>query len=292
MPNLDLSAKARATFIRLGRTDVCAPLQCLVGGVVLAACVGACGSGSGAAAPRAPESGGSNQSEQPAYPVSWEATLLDFTAPRTFDGQSQSSLAAALDAPWETPMQVTNGHDTAQVPSCRALLGLADTYEPAVASDFASFQDLRARCRAVALLAKARPSKVSWLHAFSLDAHAPSRLPAAFAFAVSPEDDQRVTEASALGKPWSATEAVDLLEQASPRQARYGGDASEQNVAIVGYGDFNGDGVEDLLLLSHGRLTEGSLKSTRLFAITQDGPDQPMTRLLPLESGSEPGQVR
>lgn len=278
---------------RPGRTGTCAQrLRCLVVGVVVTASAGACGSGSGAAAPRVPESGGSDQSEQSAYPVSWEATLLSFAAPRTFDGQLQSSLAAALDAPWETPMQVTNGHDTAEVPSCRALLGLAGTYEPAVASDFATFQDLQARCRAVALLAEARPSKVSWLHAFALDEQAPSRLPAEFAFAVSPEDDQRVTEASSLGKPWSAIESVHLLEQASPRQARYSGDASEQNLAIVGYADVNGDGVEDLLVLSHGRLTEGSLKSTRLLVITQDGPDQPTTRLLPIESAGDHGQVR
>lgn len=289
MSNLDLPVNTRAPFTRRRRTHVRGQwLQCLVVGVAFAACAGACGSGSGATAPRVPESGGSVQSEQSAYPVSWEATLLDLAAPRTFDSQSQSSLAAALDAPWETPMQVTNGQDTAEVPACRALLGLADTYEPAIASDFATFQDLQARCRAVALLSEARPSTVSWLHAFTLDEQAPSRLPAAFAIAISPEDDQRVAQASAAGKPWSEIESVHLLGQASPRQARYGGDASEQNIAIVGYGDFNGDSVEDLVLLSHDRLTEGSLRSTRLFVITQDGPDQATTRLLPTDGG--PGQ--
>ena len=64
-------------------------------------------------------------------------------------------------------------------------------------------------------------------------------------------------------------------------QARYGADTSEQNLLIFGQGDVNGDGYEDLLVLSRGRLTEGSWKSTRLFVLTQQRAGEQVIRVLP-----------
>jgi len=78
---------------------------------------------------------------------------------------------------------------------------------------------------------------------------------------------------------------VRLLDQSSASEARFGASASEQNLTIVGQGDVNGDGFEDLLLLSRGRLTEGSLKSTRLLLLTQESGEEPTMRLLALDLG-------
>jgi hypothetical protein len=52
---------------------------------------------------------------------------------------------------------------------------------------------------------------------------------------------------------------------------------------VLGKGDVNGDGVEDLLLLSRGRLTEGSLKSTRLLVLTQESAEARIMRIVPLD---------
>lgn len=219
------------------------------------------------------------------YEVRWHPTLLaSIDGPPPADHQ-QSTLEARLAEEWQDALQVTNGQRTVEARSCRTLLSLGSTYETVVASEFNVYQDREAQCRAAALLVRAQPAKTSFLHGFALDAQAPNRLPAALAFSVSPEDDERVAQATARDEPWSAVEEVRLLEQVSVSEARFGAGASEQSLTIVGQGDVNGDGLEDLLLLSRGRLTEGSLKSTRLLLLTQESSEESTLRLLALDLG-------
>jgi hypothetical protein len=206
--------------------------------------------------------------------------LLEFMSDPA-PAKEQSTLETRLGQQWQDALELTNGKRTVEARSCRALLSLDGTYETVVPSDFDVYQDREARCRAAALLARAQPSKTSFLRGFALDAQAPNRLPAALAFTVSPEDEQRVSQATARGEAWSDVADVRLLEQASTGEARFGADASEQHLSIVGQGDVNGDGFEDLLLLSRGRLTEGSLKSTSLLVLTQKSAKERTMRLLP-----------
>jgi hypothetical protein len=257
------------------------------GTVMAVALTSACGNAQSGVSPHtAAETRGSQQAPKE-YAVNWSPSLLEFIGhPAPADGQ-QSALEARLGQAWEDALQLTNGQRTVEARSCRALLDLDGTYETVVPSEFNVYQDLEAQCRAAALLVRAQPSKTSFVHGFALDAQAPNRLPAALAFTVSPEDEQRVSQASARGESWSAVEDVHLLEQASADEARFGANASEQHLTIVGHGDVNGDGVEDLLLLSRGRLTEGSLKGTRLLLLTQGSDKVPTMRLLPLNPGKE-----
>jgi hypothetical protein len=272
------------------RQGVFGPGSGAMGASVLAlALTSACGNAQSGAPPNTAAETRPGQQEPNEYPVNWPPTLLNFMPQAPADNQ-QSTLEAMLGQDWEDAFQLTNGLRTVEARSCRALLGLDGTYETVVPSDFNVYKDREAQCQAAALLVRAKPSKTSFLHGFVLDERAPNRLPAALAFTVSPEDDQRVSQASAQGKPWGAVEDVRLLEQASAAEARFGANASEQNLIILGLGDVNRDGFEDLLLLSRGRLTEGSLKSTRLLLLTQESAKEPTMRLLPLILGKrEPG---
>jgi hypothetical protein len=241
----------------------------------------ACGSAPSGAPPHTAAETRRGQPAPDEHEVSWDHTLLEFMGAPAPADQQQSTLEARLTQQWQDALQLTNGKRTIEARSCRALLGLDGTYETVVPSELDVYQDREARCRAAALLARTQPSKTSFLQGFALDAQAPNRLPAALAFTVSTEDEQRVSQATARGEPWSDVEDVRLLEQASTREARFGAEASEQHLIIVGQGDVNGDGFQDLLLISRGRLTEGSLKSTRLLLLTQEAPKEMTMRLLP-----------
>jgi hypothetical protein len=219
------------------------------------------------------------------YAVNWHPSLLKFVDPRARADNQQGTLEVRLRQAWEDALQITNGQRTVEARCCLALLDLDATYETVVPSEFNVFQDLEAQCRAAALLVRAQPSKTSFLHAFALDAQAPNRLPAAHAFTVSPEEELRVSQAAARGESWSAVEDVHLVGQVSADEARFGANASEQTLTILGHGDVNGDGVEDLLLLNRGRLTEGSLKGTRLLVLTQVSDKARTMRLLPMNPG-------
>lgn len=265
---------------------VCSPASAAIAASLWSAALTfACGNAQPGAPPHTPVEAGRGQPASKEYEVSWHRNLLEFVEPPAPVDKQQSTLEAQLGKEWQDALQLTDGQRTVEARSCRALLGLEGTYETVVASEFSVYQDREAQCRAAALLVRAQPAKTSFLHGFALDAHAPKRLPAALAFTVSPEDDERVTQATARGEPWSAVEEVRLLEQVSASEARFGANGSEQNLIIVGQGDVDGDGFEDLLLLSRGRLTEGSLKSTRLLLLTHESPKEPTMRLLPLDLG-------
>jgi len=247
---------------------------------VLAALVAACSSGPAGTPPNTPVGPGAAPEQVDPYQVTWNPTLLESVGPEASPTPALSTLDERLSQAWDTPIPVTNGGRTVEVGSCRALLELDDAYEPVVLSDFNFYQSRKANCRAAALLARARPSKSSFVRAFSLDAEAPRRLPATLAWGMSQDYEQRIAEASAHGKSWNDIEAVRLLQQVSRDEARYDVDGARQTLTIEGRGDVDGDGIEDLVLLTQGSLTEGTLKRSKVFLLTRksDG-DQPLPEL-------------
>ena len=141
------------------------------------------------------------------------------------------------------------------------------------------FDGRKVRCRALALVASAKPAKNSFVHGFVLDDSAPHRLPAGLAMDISPDDEQHVAIATKVGQRWRDVEEVKLVSRTSPDEAKYADETSEQNLILFARGDFDGDGLEDLLVLSEGRLPEGSYEATRLFLITQTATESQLTLL-------------
>lgn len=224
------------------------------------------------------------------YEVSWNPALLEFAGPQAPGATHPGALEARLDQAWEDPIRVTDGQREIEVGSCRALLALNGPYETAVMSEFNIYQIREAQCRAAALLVSARPSQATHLEDFSLDAEAPEQLPAALALAISDARAQRIAEASALGKPWRAIDDVHLQTRTSPNEARYAAEGIEQILTIAGRGDVNADGIEDLVLLSDARVTEGTLQSTKVFLLTRTSESERVLEVLPLGLGNESGR--
>lgn len=240
----------------------CSRLILLLHGVL--ACAGAA---AGGAAQGDPLDVTPNAAQQ-AFDVSWSPKLLELFAPMAVDVKGTNGLQAQLDRQWEDSFVVSNGSQTTVVTSCRSLLDLPDAYEPA-APEFEIFQGRKVRCRALALVANAMPARTSFVRGFVLDDRAPGRLPAGLAMNISPDDEQRIAEATKLGQRWRDLEEVELASQTSREEATYADETSKQSLAILARGDLNGDGLDDLLVLSEGRLPEGSYEATRLFVVTQ-----------------------
>ena len=249
--------------------------------LLLAAQLFACGSAPAGTPPHnASESAAASQ-RPGGYAVSWNPALLEFAGPQSLGVTRPSTLRARLDQAWEDPIRVTDGQTEVEVGSCRALLALDGPHETVAMPEFNIYQGREAQCRAAALLARARPSQTSLLHHLSLDARAPEHLPAALALAISSEYEQVIAEASALRKPWTAIENVHLQAQVSPSETRYAAEGLEQTLTIAGRADANSDGIEDLVLLSDARLTEGTLQSIEVFLLTRTSESEPVLRVLP-----------
>jgi hypothetical protein len=263
-----------------------APLSLLL----LVAQLLACSGGARGAPPHSASHPAAASQPSGGYEVSWNPALLEFAGPQAPGVTRPSTLEARLDQAWEDPIRVTDGQSDVEVGSCRALLALNGPHETVVVSEFNIYEIREAQCRAAALLVRARPSQTSLLHDLSLDEDAPNQLPAALALAISEERGQRIAEASALGKPWTAIDDVRLQARASPNETRYAAEGIEQVLTIAGRGDANADGFEDLMLLSDARLTEGTLQSTKAFLLTRTSDSELVLRVLPLPPGNEPAR--
>ncbi|HVZ33696.1 MAG TPA: hypothetical protein VG963_14795 [Polyangiaceae bacterium] len=221
----------------------------------------------------------------PATPraVSWDPSLSAFAPLAPNPSSDQAVLERQLAATWEDVLELRHKDERAEVTSCRTLLTLGDAYEPVRAAEFPIYRDRRVECRAIQMVVDARPSRFSTWDAFTLDSHAPERLPAAFSLAVSPDDEQRVAEFAARHEAWSKVEPVEFVASTAPNTAKYRAGPAEQVITLLARGDFNGDGVEDLLLMSHAHLTEGTYTRTRSFLITLHQPSQPVADLISVQ---------
>lgn len=215
------------------------------------------------------------------HPVYWTSALaLNNMSPSPVAIETVDDLATVMAATWDAPFNLQDGRTEKEVISvnnCDALLHVLDTspdLEPVKAFEFTAYRYRTHLCRAINTLVEAKTSTRSFVRSFMLDAAAPALLPAELAFVVSEEDqelvakyrDQTLTSLFNNEKRF-ALENVEVLNLYSMRLA----DSSDgrQEMKILGYGDFNHDGTEDLLLLVHDYITTASYRAFRLYRLTR-----------------------
>lgn len=155
----------------------------------------------------------------------------------------------------------------------------------AVMNDCASYFELSARgfearplydqlavgadCRALRAVAEAAPSRTSHLRGFRLDQDSVEVLPPDLSLVISDEDADRVEAASADGKSWLELEPIDTVTSEGEAAILVEGEGWAVRVEVLAWGDFDGDGLEDVLVKLTGWLSEGSYRTTRLLALTR-----------------------
>lgn len=180
-----------------------------------------------------------------------------------------SDIGQALQKPFDERVNVVSGSKQAALGNCLEYLKYSDEGYKA-ASDFQmrTLESLGADCRALALLKNAAPAKVSYIGDFHLDTAAPAVLPAQFAVGVSKDELESLAAAARAGKSWleyqpglKAEEAKDALsvEAAGMRS----------DLRLYARGDFNGDGVEDLIIREDYAALGGTYGGSRLFLLTR-----------------------
>ncbi len=140
-----------------------------------------------------------------------------------------------------------------------------------------------ARCRAIRLLGAARPAETSYLRDFALTPETVEYLPAMINIAPGCARFCRHVAASANRVPMSQFEMVlgaDVVhvdaELSTPNWSYLTRPfltvwtaGWEINLEIVGRGDFDGDGVDDVLVLVNGAAMAGRQVAVNLFVLTR-----------------------
>lgn len=113
----------------------------------------------------------------------------------------------------------------------------------------------------VTLVLAAKPSRLSYVEGFRLDGLALDALPSSLSWAVAPEDEDAVEEAERQGLSWRRYKPELRVLNASQDALAVDEDGARIALETKAFGDFDGDGVEDVLLFKSSRaVDEGTMR--------------------------------
>lgn len=197
---------------------------------------------------------------------------------------SQSDVIAAIDSPWyydrEVAIYTADGElerPALVLGSCADYLALQKRVWPVHISDSDAFMALAMRCKAAKLIASAERADRSFVRGLAFDRDLPGLLPPELTIAVSSSEVERVGAARA-DESWDDLAGIARNERCNSREGEhcriyYDDTAGRQKVQLVARGDFNADGVEDVLISSGDSLEGGSYWVLRMFVLTRRSPD-------------------
>lgn len=137
-----------------------------------------------------------------------------------------------------------------------------------VEKENAPFMELAVMCRATQAMLAAKKVEKSFLQDIQFDPTLPDKLPAKFAMVISLAEQQRLA-ADTSKKLWRDVLKITKTEITGEKHAKYSHDGGMQELEQVARGDFNGDGIEDMLITSRDSVEGGSYSAIRLFMVTK-----------------------
>jgi hypothetical protein len=196
------------------------------------------------------------------------------------------ALQAALDRPFDQPWKVKVGPQGPErsLASC-AQLGLEFPGGMLQSSDPADQRPLlfeRTHCRGLLWLREAKPSRQSFLGDLPLDLATARSLPDNLIPALGAPRKQRPSRRS-----WkSADPKLGLMPEPPPRPGLYlRGRNYDARLFLYGRGDFDGDGIEDILVRRDGYAIGGSYQEFGLFLLTRTASGAPFKVLRSTSEG-------
>jgi hypothetical protein len=235
--------------------------------------------------------GGALAGEQAAYPIWWSPRL---------GLESLDQVEARLDDPFPLGIEVVLSHPTMKprldpdrihgpllpnqeaARNCRDLVDLmARAY---IRGNYELFTALGPRCHALEALRRARPARTSHLRDFVFDERAIGYLPAMLGPLGNCEYLRDMLEANRRGPPWGMFRTdypyfrIGTVESGDRDSLIVTGKPIWEStwvstIEIYGRGDFNGDGLDDLLVRTD--VDEGIASwGPRLFLVTRAGPKE------------------
>jgi hypothetical protein len=198
---------------------------------------------------------------------------------RELAGPGHADLEYALDVPfddaWDTNLPKTG--ERRRVTSCREALALPRGFTPDDQSDpqWYAFVTMRVRCRVIEQLGKATPARADHLGKFTLDNARLGELPAILHPLAGPRDMvARLQKASAEGVSWKKWDGSVRVVPGHGERVGVVGKNVDCFLQILGRGDLDGDGIEDLVLLRSGGGRRGTWRSITAFVVTRRAPGQ------------------
>jgi hypothetical protein len=145
------------------------------------------------------------------------------------------------------------------VNNCSQLLSIASMPAASAGQDT---QATRINCLALRELSSARPARSSHVADLKWNARVLSLLPAELAINVSDEAIHK-----ARGKAWTDLDRTASASESGADQIVVKGEGFTESLILLGRGDFDDSGSQDLLVKTLDTLTGGTYRNIRLFVL-------------------------
>ncbi|MCR9883471.1 ATPase [Vibrio alginolyticus] len=169
---------------------------------------------------------------------------------------------------WGYGLELANvSGDTESVSNCKDLATANSAgFTAAKASEYGVFKAYLTQCQTWSEMAKLAASKRSFISKFKLDDNFPNLAPSALAFVIS---DESAEKAKALST-WDEADHIQRTHVSSEVRAEYF-DATDgfQVITIVAKGDYNADGIEDIVIEKENSVLSGSYSSSHGYVLTR-----------------------
>lgn len=207
------------------------------------------------------------------YTVSWYS---GFTMPELLadnvDVKKREDLSALLSKEWYASVDVNNikNAEEGTFSTCEEYLkGVTPETRTLHENEMSAFVELALMCRATVFLSNAGNPHASYIPDDVITADSPNEFPSVLAFQTSETESEKSRNDPAV-QYWSDINEIRKVESVSPHAVDFYTNGGVQRVELVGRGDFDGDGVEDVILSSRDSVEGGSYRHLRLFVLSVD----------------------
>ncbi len=205
------------------------------------------------------------------YPVWWSAEL-ELGSLEQVEARLRRDLWPDFPEGMKLYKAQGDGHVTTQARNCNSLRKLSeDGYYGRSSNDIGIQHYQLSLCRAIALLGQAKRARTSHLRDFVLNTGAVDYLPAIVNLYPSCEFICYAVAANERAIPLSTFENI-LVVDVEDDDIVVWTTGWKVRLTILARGDFDADNMDDILLLSSGGATEGSLSTANLYLVTRDEP--------------------
>ena len=128
-------------------------------------------------------------------------------------------------------------------------------------------------CEIARRLKSAQPARQSFVRNFVFDETAPDFLPAMLGLGFSCEWACRLHIANEYRISWSAIDMIEEVEVVTEYRVEIATGGSFNHVELMARADFNGDGLEDLLVRTGGSARGGTHSATSLYLLSRETDD-------------------
>lgn len=133
----------------------------------------------------------------------------------------------------------------------------------------------------ISFLETARPSKASYVHDLPMDRRLLKILPIKLGPQISHEEEEEAQKAIAEGKTWPVFYPKTRILEHTKTMIHFQVAWFDVWLRVRAYGDYNGDGLEDVLLYVSHEATEGTLGYSFSAVLTRAGTNQVLQMISP-----------